>query len=97
MKASSSKARKLEKYDDGSDKDYSKEEEMGLFIKIYSRYIKKRCLKHSNKNLINFKKSHPHKKEEKKKENSQVTYYKCAKFGHYRTTCLSQSKRNNKK
>lgn len=37
-------------------------EEICLFIKHYNRYIKKRLLKHSDKNLIRFNKSYPHKK-----------------------------------
>lgn len=72
MKASSSKASKVEEYDEISNEDSFKEEEMSLFIKRYNTYIKKHQLKHSDKNLINFKKTHPHKNEENKKEDSQL-------------------------
>lgn len=41
---------------------------MELFVKHYNQYIKKHKLKHSEKNLINFKKFQPYKKEEKEKE-----------------------------
>lgn len=53
--------------DDSSDEDSSKEEEMDLFVKCYNQYMIKHKLKYSDKKLINFKKSHPHKKEHKRK------------------------------
>lgn len=42
----------------------AKEEEIGLFIKRYNKYIKKHKLKHCGKILMNFKKRHAHKKED---------------------------------
>lgn len=46
--------------------------------------------------MINFKKSHPHKKENTKK-NEDIICYECEKSGHNRTTCLSLNKCNKKK
>lgn len=70
---------------------------ISLFVKIYNRYKKKHHLNHLGKSLINIKKSFPHKKDEKKKEDNQVTCYECEKSCHYSTTCPSLSKRYNKK
>lgn len=70
---------------------------MRLFAKCYNWYIKKYYLKHSHKNMIEFRKPHPHKKEENNKEDNQVTCYDYRKCGHYCTTCPSLTKCNNKK
>lgn len=58
LNASSFKGRKLEEDDDRSRKDYSEEEEMCLFVNNYDKILKTRRLKHYDKNLINFKRSH---------------------------------------
>lgn len=80
---------------DNLDEDSSKEYDMGLFVKRYNRYMRKNNLKHSDKNLINFKKSHPYKKENERKEEN-VTCFECGKLVHYRTTCLRLNKHNKK-
>lgn len=46
--------------------------------------------------MINSKKSHPHKKENKKNE-EDVTCYNCGKSGHYRKIYMSLNKHNKKK
>lgn len=96
MKASSSKVMKVEEDSESSDEDSSKEEEMGLFIKRYNQNIKKHKFKHSDKNLINLMKSHPQKREGKKKEEN-VTCNECENLGYYRATCLILSNCNKKK
>lgn len=58
--------------------------------------MRKHKLKHSIKNLINFKKSHPYKKEHKRKE-EDVACFEFGKFGHYRTMCLSLNKHHKKR
>lgn len=66
---------------------------MRLFTKRYNRKYK---LKRSNKNLINFKKSHPHKKKNKRKE-KDVTYFKRGKSNQYRITGSNFNKHHKKK
>lgn len=53
--------------------------------------MKKCKLKHSDQNLINFKKYHPHNKKHQKKE-KDVTFVAYGKPGHYYTTGLILSK-----
>lgn len=69
---------------------------MGLIVKHHNKYIKKHKLKHSDKNLINFKKYHPYKSGDKKKDENFI-YYECGKSYHYSTTCLSLNKCTKKK
>jgi hypothetical protein len=57
LKASSSKENTSIKEDCDSNEDSSNEEEMGVFVRIYNRYVKKNGMKHSDKNLINFRKA----------------------------------------
>jgi hypothetical protein len=57
LKASSSKENSSIKEDCDSNEDSSNEEEMGVFVRIYNRYVKKNGMKHSDKNLINFRKA----------------------------------------
>lgn len=96
LKASTSMKKKNKDEDDSSDKVSSKEEEMALFFKCYNQYMRKHKLKHSDKNLINFKKSYPQNKEHKIKE-KDVTCFDCGKFGHYKITCPSLNKHHKKK
>ena len=55
--ASRSKSSHIEKNDSdsSSDKD-SDDEEMGLFVRRYNRFIRKNGIKNFDKNLINFRK-----------------------------------------
>lgn len=89
------KTKKVKDNSDNSNEDTKKEEDIRLFAKRYNQYIKKHKLIHCGKNLINFKKTYLHKKEDKKKEEN-VTCYECGKLGHYYTMCLSLNKRNKK-
>lgn len=65
---------------------------MRLFVKRYNRKYK---LKRSNKNLINFKKSHPHKKNKRKEKD--VACFKRGKSNQYRITCSKFNKHHKKK
>lgn len=67
MKAFSSKAKKLKEEKENSNKEAPKEEEMVLFVRCYNRYLKRNKLKHFDRGLINFKNTHPPKREHKKK------------------------------
>lgn len=61
-----------------------------------NQYINKHNLNHYIKNLINFKNSHPHEKENNKKEEDVISY-EYERSDHYRTTRQSLNKRNKKK
>lgn len=67
MKVSTSKV-KVEDVEDGTDEFYLKYEVMRLFVRSYNKYIKINGLKHSNKNLVKFKKSNAARKWGDKKE-----------------------------
>lgn len=59
----------------------------------YNRYRIKNSLNNFDKNLIKFKNSNPPKKwEDKNKEEREVTYYKCGKFGQYKINRPSLTK-----
>lgn len=68
-----------------------------MFVRNYNRYTRKNNLKHSNKNLIKFEKYNPPKKrDEKKKEEWQVTCYNCVKLRNIKIDCQSLVKHNEK-
>lgn len=68
MKALSSKAKKLKEESENSYEEALKEEEMSLFIRRYNQYLKRNNLKHSDKDLVNLKNTHPPKRDHKKKD-----------------------------
>lgn len=67
LKASSSKD-KVKDDEDNSNEDSSKDEEMSLFVKRYNNYMKRNCLKPSDKNFVKFKRSNPPRKWEYKEK-----------------------------
>lgn len=69
LKTSRSKPSHIEKsYCEIRDDKNSDDEDMGLFVKRYQRYIRKNVVKHSNKNLNKFRKiAKPSKEYENKK------------------------------
>lgn len=84
--ASSSKS-STKKQDDSraSDDECLDDEEMRLFMKRYHKYIKRNGVKHSNKNLINYRRQvNSSKKDENKKEESKGSCFNRGKVGHYK-------------
>lgn len=94
MKDSSSKVKKSKEYNDNSEEQFSKTEEMGLFVRHYNIYLKRNKLKHTDKGLGNFR--NPLKKDHKK-EDDEIMCYKCDKLEHYRTTCSNLTKHHKSK
>lgn len=55
-----------------------------MFVKRYNRYIRKNGVKHSDKNLINFRRlSNFSKEDDNKKGKLRSSCYNCGKAGHY--------------
>lgn len=82
LKASTSKA-KVQDIEDDLSNESSKYEEMGLFVRRYSKHIRKNNLKHLDQNMIKLRKSNPPNKwDDKKKEEKNVTCFECGKLRH---------------
>lgn len=94
--ALASRTKKSKDDSDSSDEDYSKEEDIWLFVKRYNQYFRKHKLKYFDKNMINFKKSHPHKEKHKRKD-EDITCFEYGKSDHHRTKCPSLNKHHKKK
>ncbi|XP_050898059.1 ubiquitin carboxyl-terminal hydrolase 9 [Lathyrus oleraceus] len=92
----SSKVKKSKEESDKSDEEVSEKEETGLFVRRYNRYLKRNKLKHTDKGLVNFKNTHPLKKDHKK-EDDEITCYECGKLEHYRTICPNFTKHHKSK
>ncbi|KAK2390489.1 putative mitochondrial protein [Trifolium repens] len=56
LKASKSKSKKVEQVESSSSADDSDDEEMGLFVRRYNRYVRKNGIRHSDDNLKKFRK-----------------------------------------
>ena len=72
LKASSSKSStSILCESESSDDDDSPDEDMGLFVRKYNRFLWKKEIQHSDKNLINYRRhSQPSKQDESKKPKS---------------------------
>lgn len=87
--ASSSKY-STKKHDESgySDKEKFDGEEMGLFVKWNHKYIKRNEVKHSDNNLINFRRQVNSSKQDKnKKGKSKSSCFNYGKVGHYKPDC----------
>src|SRR3954462_3113543 len=86
LKSSSSKTSSQELKDsDTSNYEDSDDEEMGMFVRRYNKYLKKNGAKHSNKGLINYRKqSNKFKQDDNNKGKIKGPCFNCGKAGHYK-------------
>ncbi|XP_050908865.1 uncharacterized protein LOC127122601 [Lathyrus oleraceus] len=90
IKTSSSKSSKDEHShcEERNDKNYD-DDDFGLFVNKYQRYIRKNRVKDSKINLAIFRKeSKSLKADENKKGKFRSSCYNCGEVGHYRPECL---------
>ncbi|WJX19176.1 hypothetical protein P8452_08893 [Trifolium repens] len=65
LKASKSKSKKVEQVESSSSEDDSDDEEMGLFVRRYNRYVRKNGIRHSDDNLKKFRKDSGYRRKNK--------------------------------
>ncbi|XP_050918880.1 uncharacterized protein LOC127136357 [Lathyrus oleraceus] len=89
LKASSFKSSTNDTCESESSDDYKdSNEDMGLFVRRYNRYLRKNEVQHSNKNLVNHRRqSKFSNQEESKTTKSRGSCYNCGKAGHYKSDC----------
>jgi len=91
LNTTSSISTSLAQNNEVSDDDGINEEEMGMFVRRYNRYIKINGLKHNDKNLVNFRKA-SRKGKESDSDEKVVSFYSCEKVGHYKNECREFAK-----
>jgi len=94
FKASSSKASLSNNRDSDSGGESPNEENMGLFVKRFNRYIQKHCLRLSDNSMVNSRRMQS--KGETSKEEKGPSCFGCGKFGHLRSECPDLIKLNGK-
>src|SRR4051812_37756626 len=85
LKASRSKSStKDSRGSDSSDYGESPDEDMGLFIRKYNRYLRRNEIQHSDTNLIDYRRqAKPNKQDEGNISKSRGSFYNYGKPGHY--------------
>ncbi|KAK2364611.1 cysteine-rich RECEPTOR kinase [Trifolium repens] len=88
LKASKSKSKKVEQVEISSSEDDSDDEEMGLFVRRYNRYVRKNGIRHSDDNLKKFRKDSGYRrKNEDARYSKKGICYECGQSGHYKSDC----------
>jgi hypothetical protein len=88
LKASTSKSKKVEQVESSSSEDDSDDEEMGLFVRRYNRYVRKNGIRHSDDNLKKFRKDSGYRrKNEDARYSKKGICYECGQVGHYKPDC----------
>ncbi|KAK2421404.1 gag-protease polyprotein [Trifolium repens] len=88
LKASKSKSKKVEHVESSSSEDDSDDEEMGLFVRRYNRYVRKNGIRHSDENLIKFRKDSGYRRRnEDAKYSKKGACYECGQISHFKPDC----------
>src|SRR3954471_18369399 len=78
---------------ESSDEGDSPDEDMGLFVRKYNRYLRKNEIKHSDNNLVDYRRqAKSNKQEDSKKTKPKGSCYNYGKPGHYKPDCTSLKK-----
>ncbi|KAK2363148.1 cysteine-rich RECEPTOR kinase [Trifolium repens] len=94
LKASKSKSKKVEQVESSSSEDDSDDEEMGLFVRRYNRYVRKNGIRHSDDNLKKFRKDSGYRrKNEDARYSKKGICYECGQVGHYKPDCPKLKKK----
>ncbi|KAK2403095.1 putative mitochondrial protein [Trifolium repens] len=94
LKASKSKSKKVEQVESSSSEDDSDDEEMGLFVRRYNRYVRKNGIRHSDDNLKKFRKDSGYcQKNEDARYSKKGICYECGQSGHYKPDCPKHKKK----
>jgi hypothetical protein len=89
FKSSKNEPNKCEESDDKN----SDDDDVGLFVKRYQRYIRKNKVKHSKGNLSKFRKDSKSSKDgENRKGKFRIYCYNYGEIGHYRPKCTMVKK-----
>ncbi|KAK2430292.1 gag-protease polyprotein [Trifolium repens] len=84
----STKSKRIEHVESSSSEDDSDDEEMGLFVRRYNRYVKKNGIRHSDENLKKYRKdSGYHRRNEDARYSKKGICYECGQDGHYKPDC----------
>ncbi|KAK2444047.1 gag-protease polyprotein [Trifolium repens] len=88
LKASKSKSKKVEHVESSSSEDDSDDEEMGLFVRRYNRYVRKNGIRHSDENLKKYRKDSGYRRRnEDARYSKKGACYECGQIGHFKPDC----------
>ncbi|KAK2444675.1 gag-protease polyprotein [Trifolium repens] len=88
LKTSKSKSKKVEHVESSSSEDDSDDEEMGLFVRRYNRYVRKNGIRHSDENLKKYRKDSGYRRRnEDARYSKKGACHECGQIGHFKPDC----------